>query len=77
VTAVIRLIAPASGFDVAQDLRLQSRFARTFLRQPATARVTAATVYGSSSGTYVMVLGKSDKLSVGVAELGRDTVSSR
>ena len=76
VTAVIRLIAPAPGSDAAQDLRLQSRFARTFLRRPATARVTAATVDGSSSGTCVMVLGKSDKLSVGVAELGRGTVVS-
>ena len=36
VTAVIRLIAPAPGSDAAQDLRLQSRFAGTFLRQPAT-----------------------------------------
>ena len=67
VTAVIRLIAPAPGSDAAQDLRLQSRFARTFLRRPATARVTAATVDGSSSGTCVIVLGQSDKLSVGVA----------
>jgi len=76
VTAVIRLIAPAPGSDATEDLRLQSRFARTFLHQPATARVTAATVDGSASGACVMVLGQSDKLSVGVAELGRDTAVS-
>ena len=76
VTTLIRLIGPAPGADLAQDLRAQSRFIRTFLRQPPIARMAALAGESSSRGTCVMVLGKDGKLSVGSGELDRDTIVS-
>jgi hypothetical protein len=76
VTALIGLIGPAPGADPAHDLRLQSRFSRTLLRQPPIARIAAVTGEGSAGHTCVMVLGKNGKLSVGFGELSRDTIVS-
>ena len=76
VTALIRPTGPPPGTDLVQDLRLPSRFARTFFRQPPTARVADARLEGFSRSTCVMALGENGKLVVGVGELSRDTVVS-
>ena len=76
VTALIRVTGPAPGIDPVQDLRLPSRVARTFFRQPPTAKVADARLEGSSRSTCVMALGENGKLVVGVGELSRDTVVS-
>ena len=76
VTARIRLTGPALAPTRVQDLRLPSRFARTFFRRPPTARVADARLEGSSRSTCVTALGDNGKLAIGVGELGRDTVVS-
>jgi hypothetical protein len=73
-TALIRLSGPVPG--PVQDLRLPSRFASSFLRQPPTTRVAAVALEGASRNTCVMALGENGKLSVGFGELSRVTIVS-
>ena len=48
----------------------------TFLRQPLTMRVAAVALEDSPRNTFVMALGKNEKMSVGFGELSRDTIVS-
>ena len=48
----------------------------TFLRQPLTMRVAAVALEDSPRNTFVMALGKNEKMSVGFGELSGDTIVS-